>query len=290
MLESALGKLFPSGEMEDITRSILADESPRDAPTSVDTDKRIFQDIRFDPDATVLGGAFDATNQMFQGDSSFAALGIESQAQDPFLEYIFSEPSLTSGSVTSKKDERGFIDRYFLHYHTIYPYVHETSFRSNFETPPRTCQSWPILSDMVLAFGSWLSSDNHGGGGGGYYAKAQHQLQQIPLSDKGNITLIQALLLLSDFAQRQGSPEESLHFVGTAVRKAVALDLHIESSNPELTALDKEIRRRVWWATYCAESCSAKIYGRPLILPEDGLMTVNPVTNTHDLVRFPKFL
>ncbi|KAL2698607.1 hypothetical protein AAEP93_009995 [Penicillium crustosum] len=199
MLESALGKLFPSGEMEDITRSILADESPRDAPTSVDTDKRIFQDIRFDPDATVLGGAFDATNQMFQ------------------------------------------------------------------------------------AFGSWLSSDNHGGGGGGYYAKAQHQLQQIPLSDKGNITLIQALLLLSDFAQRQGSPEESLHFVGTAVRKAVALDLHIESSNPELTALDKEIRRRVWWATYCAESCSAKIYGRPLILPEDGLMTVNPVTNTHDL-------
>ncbi|KAF4768066.1 hypothetical protein HAV15_002490 [Penicillium sp. str.  len=268
--------------MEDITRSILADESPRDGPTSVDTDKRISQDIRFDPNATVLGDAFDATNLMSQGGSSFAALGIESQAQDPFLEYIFSESSLTNGSVASKKDERGFIDIYFLSYHTIYPYVHETSFRSNFETPPRTCQSWPILSDMVLAFGSWLSSENHGRGWGGYYAKAQHQLQQIPLSDKGNITLIQALLLLSDFAQRQGSPEESLHFVGTAVRKAVALELHIESSNPELTALDKEIRRRVWWATYCAESCSAKIYGRPLILPEDGLMTVNPITNTHD--------
>ncbi|KAL4744369.1 fungal-specific transcription factor domain-containing protein [Aspergillus terricola var. indicus] len=95
--------------------------------------------------------------------------------------------------------------------------------------------------------------------------------------------MIQGLILLGDFAQKQGSAEESGHYIGTALRIAVTQNLHTEPrASSSLSELDKEIRRRVWWSAYCAESCSAKIYGRPLLLPDDNLITVSMVSNIHE--------
>ncbi|OQE10579.1 hypothetical protein PENFLA_c088G10220 [Penicillium flavigenum] len=288
VLENALGKLFPSGELEEITRSLLADadETPADQKTLIqsfiDTNESILRDAPLESETMLLDNAFDDTHSWYQLNSNYDQLGVGSEEHDSSLGGLFCKDSPANDLAIPPEQEEEFVDTYFSCYHKLYPYVQESTFRSQFQDQLTTCPFWPVLANMILAFGSWLGPGHHSELGIKYYTKAQAHLQKIPLSEEGSIVTVQALLLLSDFAQKQGSPEESWHYVATAVRKSVSFGLHIEPSDPELPALDREIRRRVWWATYCAESCSAKIYGRPLSLPEDGLITIRPVTNTHD--------
>jgi len=180
-------------------------------------------------------------------------------------------------------EESKFVDTYFAYYNTLYPMLHENTFRSvkyGQTAPPH----WAVLSNMVLALGAWLSSDSHQGLDKIYFARAEDCFEKIPTWSQGNLVLTQGLVLLSEFAQKQGNPETSGRYIGSAVQMAVALNLHMEPQDHESTELDKEIRRRVWWSVYCAESCSAKIYGRPLLLPEDALTTVKSVSNIHENV------
>jgi transcriptional regulatory protein GAL4 len=283
MFETALGKLFPSGEIEEITRSLLADEMPEDQKSLVqsfmDTNESTFKDALLEPDPMPLDKPLDDglnDSQSFDEiNAGYDMFGVES---------FLNKNNQFNDPLSSTELEEVFVDTFFSRYHTLYPYVHEAIFRLKFEKRLPSSSSWPVLANIILAFGSWLAPEHHNDLGSQYYKRAQHHFEQIPLSDSGNITTVQALLLLSDFAQKLGHPWESWHYVATAVQKAISLNLHIEPTDPGLTAVDQEIRRRVWWATYCAESCSAKIYGRPLALPEDGLITVRSVTNTHDQV------
>lgn len=46
----------------------------------------------------------------------------------------------------------------------------------------------------------------------------------------------------------------SLHmYLGLALRKALALDLHVRAEDSPLTADEKEIRNRLWWAVFSLE-------------------------------------
>jgi hypothetical protein len=56
---------------------------------------------------------------------------------------------------------------------------------------------------MVMAVSAWLSPDTSIGIHSKYYIRAkEHLLQELIFSTKGNLCLVQALLLLSDFSQR----------------------------------------------------------------------------------------
>lgn len=137
----------------------------------------------------------------------------------------------------------------------------------------------------MLAIGCWLTPGAREGLDHALFNQAQDQMQKNPLARKPDITLIQALVLLGDFAQKHASPEESSQYIGDAVQTALTLKLHIDPREQHSDELDKEIRRRVWWSVYCAESCSAKICGRPLLLPEETLITTKHVSNIHENVR-----
>ncbi|OQD91088.1 hypothetical protein PENANT_c001G05873 [Penicillium antarcticum] len=280
ILENALGKLFPSGELDDVTRSLLADETPRDqdslTQSFIDTNESTLKDFLQEPGPTALENALDDS----QINTDYDLTGVGPEGQHLSLEAFSSKDNSPNDLLASAEKEKEFADTYFSRYHKLYPFVHEATFRLEFQDRLLSPSSQSVLANMILAFGSWLAPENHSDLGVQYYRKAQQHLGQIALTDNESITMVQALLLLSDFAQKNGDPDESWQYVATAVRKAISLNLHVELTDPGLTALDREIRRRIWWATYCAESCSARIYGRPLVLPEDGLITVRPVTNT----------
>ena len=260
-LESVLGRLFPSGEMEAITRALLVDESPNDRLPPLDP--MILDDILANDQS--LSSQSDTDHHM----------DVETQHQSSVD---------TPESLVSSEEEREFLNNYFEYYHTLYPILHEGTFRLEYDSQSPS-PYWPMLKKMVLAIGAWLTRNAFQDLDKKYFAQAQDLFQKITLKEKGDITLVQGLVLLSEFAQKQASPEESGHYIGTAVRTAVALHLHIEPSDPHLSELVREIRRRVCWSAYCSESCSAKIYGRPLLLPEDMLITVKPVSNIHESVR-----
>lgn len=53
------------------------------------------------------------------------------------------------------------------------------------------------------------------------YAQAKALLTEISFLKPGSMSLLQALLLLSDFAQKKGFPETGLSFIGTAANMAL---------------------------------------------------------------------
>ncbi|KAE8153932.1 hypothetical protein BDV25DRAFT_167962 [Aspergillus avenaceus] len=251
LLESVLGKIFPSGEMQNISRELLAGDSPENL---------ISTNRDHDP--------LSADNCLPSDGLSFDDLSIAPELQN-FL------------PMDMEDQKSKFVDNYFTYYHTLYPMLHENTSRS-MQRSQTNSPHWSVLANMVLAFGAWLSSDAQQGLDKVYFARAEKHFEKTLVETQGTLTLIQSLVLLSEFAQKQGSPEKSGRYLGSAVQTAVALDLQMEPDDSENKELDKEIRRRVWWSVYCAESCSAKIYGRPLLLPEDALITVRPVSNIHE--------
>ena len=266
LLESVLGRIFPSGEMQDISRDLLTGPWPGNSISTNTGDEFLSSD-------TLMFDDFLNTDQ-----------SVSPELRNPsIMDADSASQSVTQADipVASAEEESKFVDAYFASYHTLYPILHEDTYRSA-QSAQLTSPGWPVLSNMVLAYGAWLSSD--AGLDKAYYARAEAEFEKLPMAIQGNLTLVQGLVLLSEYAQKHGIPEKSGRYIGYAVHMAVNLHLQLEPRGSGDTELDKEIRRRVWWSVYWAESCSAKIYGRPLLLPEDALITVNPVSNIQERV------
>ncbi|KAH8431629.1 fungal specific transcription factor domain-containing protein [Aspergillus melleus] len=217
---------------------------------------------------------------------------------DPFLpeEDFTMDPNSTSpishltsslsSNQSSASNEEAYIRSYFSTYHLLYPFVHEASFMWQYREISSVAHhtAWPILSNMVVAMGAWSTGEDSCNMNMIYSERAKNCLKQISVLDKGNVTLLQALLLLSAYNEKRGNPKESWNFLGLAVRMSIGLGLHRESTytSSSQSLLEKEIQRRVWWSVYCTDSCSSKIHGLPLLLPEDRLIAVRPVLNISD--------
>ena len=52
--------------------------------------------------------------------------------------------------------------------------------------------------------------------------------------------------------------------------------------------LEKEMRRRVWWTLYVFDSCAAKSFGLPLLLPESSFIKTQMIRNIQDEVCGPR--
>lgn len=290
LLETAIEKLFPNGEVDATTYALLMDNLPENWKSSTETNDQVSLMGLPEPDGQHERLVDDNMQSLLLVGWNKVQTKTGTMEQPSNLEESLSpNQSQDNTPVFVVEEGRIFVDSYFSHYHVLNPFLHESTFRAMYERviPIIDQNAWPVLMNMVLSFGAWLYEDDTGDADKKYYAVAKHHLKNISMFDKGNLTMVQALLLLSDFAQKQGDPEESWQYVGGAVRMAISLDLHLEpvNSDSSLTLLEKEMRRRVWWTTYCFESCSSKVYGRPLLLPEDSLMTVKPVSNIPDTVR-----
>lgn len=64
---------------------------------------------------------------------------------------------------------------------------------------------------------------------------------------------------------------------------ALSLGLHKEFPAWNISLLDREIRRRVWWFLYIVDSGASMTFGRPVLLPEaGGSMDIELFLNVHD--------
>jgi transcriptional regulatory protein GAL4 len=104
----------------------------------------------------------------------------------------------------------------------------------------------------------------------------------------GNLALVQALLLLSNYTQKRNRPNTGWNYLGLAVRMALSLGLHKESPNWETTLLQREMRRRVWWGLFIFDSGASITFGRPVLLPQRGIMDASHVLNIEEEVRHPR--
>lgn len=184
--------------------------------------------------------------------------------------------------------ENTFIDAYFKFYHPTYPFLYQPLFRSQFEgTSPRHEGSWPILLNVVLALGAWCMGEDESGMND-YLDQKLARLSEKSMFESGSLALVQALLLLSNYTQKRNKPNTGWNYLGLAVRMALSLGLHKEFPNWEISLLQREMRRRVWWGLFIFDSGASITFGRPVLLPQQGIMDASHVLNiTEEVCQSP---
>lgn len=185
--------------------------------------------------------------------------------------------------------EQGFIDAYFLYYHTAYPFLHEATFRAQHanQHPRPQGNTWPILLNTVLALGAWSIGDENSTMDDAFYHEVNRISHDTSVFEIGNLALVQALLLLSNYTQKRNKPNTGWNYLGLAVRMALSLGLHREFPKWNISPFQREMRRRVWWGVYIFDSGASITFGRPVLLPESTLIDVNHVLNIHEEVQHP---
>lgn len=167
------------------------------------------------------------------------------------------------------------VDAYFERFHPLYPFLHEGTFRAEYERmwssasdSPLRC-SWYALLNIVFAHGCEFC-----------HLVPKHKLPGIvrPFVDRSrettlshiyqqsNLEFVQVLLLLSHYLQGTLELNECWNLVGLMIRTAVSIGLQLNADGLELTALEKEVRKRVWWGCFIIDQTLSMKLGRPRAL------------------------
>jgi hypothetical protein len=71
--------------------------------------------------------------------------------------------------------------------------------------------------------------------------------------DRPSIRSVQAPFVMGVYLLPASAIGSAYIYMGLALRKALAMDLHIDTDDPTLSEDEKEVRRRVWWSIYALE-------------------------------------
>lgn len=174
------------------------------------------------------------------------------------------------------------IDSYFSLYHISYPIVHEPTFRAQYAQvlPRPSGRSWNSLAYIIAALGLFTTSTEPTTRDLDLFEAAKSNMS-IDSLETGNLTLVQALALMSNYIQKRGKPNSGYNYLGIALHMAMTLGLHKEFLDWQIQPLQLEIRRRVWWALYNFYVGAAITFGRPLAWPANGIEVALPL-NVND--------
>ena len=176
------------------------------------------------------------------------------------------------------------IDSYFRLYHLSYPLVHEPSFRAQYaQVIPRPGgRSWHALAFMIGAIGIFTTATGPTVTDRDLFMAAKSNIS-IDSLESGNITLVQTLTLMSNYLQKRNKPNSGYNYLGLALHMAMGLGLHKEFNDWEVSPLNMEIRRRVWWCMFVFNIGAAITFGRPLAWPNKNVDVALPL-NVSDRV------
>ncbi|KAN0065889.1 hypothetical protein ACQY0O_001020 [Thecaphora frezii] len=188
-----------------------------------------------------------------------------------------SDANVAAWSEANRLAANVLLTAYFELHHPAYPILHRPTFKAQLagELPRPNVETWPMLLNMVFALGSFesrLSADEpeldlH------YYGLAR-KAYNTAIFSQPNLVTVQALALMANYCQKRNFYSTSWMVLGTAIRMAISLELHLE--NPASTrpkpALEKELERRLWWSLYAMEADIGLSSGQPnslLGIPSD---------------------
>jgi len=80
-----------------------------------------------------------------------------------------------------------------------------------------------------------------------YFRRAQ-ELLRLNLWDAGSFEVVQCLLLMSQYLQSTNNPHQTWMAVGSAIRTAQSLGLHLPETTADMADLEqRELLRRIWY-------------------------------------------
>ncbi|KAH6898237.1 fungal-specific transcription factor domain-containing protein [Thelonectria olida] len=143
----------------------------------------------------------------------------------------------------------------------------------------RSDSSFVCLAMAALALGSqWTSlerpegsmlgpNQEEGDPGRVFYSQAKTLIPDI--IDKPCLRAIQAPFILGVYLMPASAIGSSYVYMGLALRKALACDLHQNTDDQTLDEREREIRRRLWWSIYSLERCTTVKLNRPRSINAD---------------------
>jgi transcriptional regulatory protein GAL4 len=205
-----------------------------------------------------------------------------SRGDETWPEVLYEQPDPNRHIVDT------MIDAYFGLYHISFPIVHEPTFRAQYseliERPNGDC--WKFLAYVVAAVGVFTTTSAGDDSDMALFAHAK-SLMHMSYLESGNLTLIQALGLMSNYLQRKDMPNSGYNYLGLASRMAMGLGLHKEFPGWKIQPLKMETRRRVWWCLAIFDIGATITYGRPVSWPAGGIDVSLPL-NIDDRVSSHK--
>jgi len=190
-------------------------------------------------------------------------------------------------ALTSLGQLEPFVEAYFTVFHRSYPIVHEATFRAQFmEVIPRPKENaWQVLLYVLAAIGAFTASTEPSEVDIGLFDAAKTRLS-IDALETGNIHLVQALTLASNYLQKRNKPNSGYNYMGLARRTAMAIGLHKEIQSPEMSLFTREMRRRIWNCIFIFDIGAIITFSRPFDFPPNGVDVELPL-NVHDTVSRP---
>jgi hypothetical protein len=165
------------------------------------------------------------------------------------------------------------VDGYFDRVHPLYPFVHEGSFRAEYErmwahmsdNPLRPL--WYALLNLIFALGcefcDAIPEETVMTTISPLVARSRHIIFSYGFS-RSTLELVQVLLLMCHYLQGTLELNECWNLVGLMIRSAVSIGLHLNPDNLPLPTVEKEVRKRVWWGCFTIDRTLSMKFGRPL--------------------------
>lgn len=224
-----------------------------------------------------------------QSSSSRPGIGVGPQQQQQQQHIInhLQNPLIAQQPDPNRHITDAMIDAYFRLYHVSYPIIHEATFRAQYAgvIPRPSGDCWLVLAYTVAAIGVYTTAANLDNLDTSLFAQARSILS-FNFLEVGNLTLVQALTLISNYQQKRDKPNSGYNYLGLAVRMAMGLGLHKEFQGWNISPLNMEIRRRVWWSLCVFDVGATITFSRPSVWPYEGVEVSLPL-NVDDKVAFP---
>ncbi|RFU29006.1 hypothetical protein B7463_g7349, partial [Scytalidium lignicola] len=187
----------------------------------------------------------------------------------------------------------GLLDAYFNRVHRLYPFVHEPSFRAEYErlwvTPhPPAKQLRPEIFGILniifangCEFYAAIPRDRVLSMAAEYVARAKSLV--IPRAlQAGSLEHVQALLIMCHYLQGTLELNECWNLVGLMIRTAIAIGLHLNPPKHDISTIEREIRKRVWWGCMVIDRTLSMKFGRPPSLRATDVFDVELPLNVDD--------
>jgi hypothetical protein len=173
------------------------------------------------------------------------------------------------------------VDAYFRRTHKLYPFLHEGTFRAEYEATwarpssgRSSRRSWVGLLNMVFAHGceccDTVPHDKTPVYAASFFSRSKNILIS-QLFTSGSLETVQSLLLMCYYLQGTIDLHQCWNLVGLTVRIATSLDLHSNLGQDHVLPVEREMRKRSWWGCVALNwTLSMKLGCPPLLRTEDG--------------------
>lgn len=239
-------------------------------------------------------GSPSGTSEFFGDSSTFKLLSqleqkkSSSSTRIPALQFSSTapEPGQTAYEFPSRALADQLVDAYFQRVHIFYPFLHEGSFRTEYEQvwtqgAHRSVKDGSIadaILHLVFAYGCEFvdaAPDQDIFDKAAPYIAYARNLILSQVFSTADLSLVQALLLLSHYLQGTLQLNECWSFVGLMVRSAISIGLHRPvRGDLEMHATEREMRKRVWWGCFILDRTLSMKFGRPPCMNVQDVDTV----------------